>query len=48
MVITLITLKKMTHYWHNEIQKEKEAFENLLAGKDRQAPKGWDRYRVRW
>ena len=25
-----------------EMQKEKEAFENLLAGKDRQAPKGWE------
>jgi len=25
-----------------EMQKEKEAFENLLAGKDGQAPKGWE------
>jgi pre-mRNA-splicing factor ISY1 len=25
-----------------EAQKEKEAFENLLAGKDGQAPKGWE------
>lgn len=25
-----------------EIQKEREAFENLLAGKDGQAPKGWE------
>jgi len=25
-----------------EIQKEKEAFENLLAGEDGQAPKGWE------
>jgi pre-mRNA-splicing factor ISY1 len=25
-----------------EMQKEKEAFESLLAGKDGQAPKGWE------
>jgi len=25
-----------------ETQKEKEAFENLLAGKDGQAPRGWE------